>query len=444
MRTRPTAIQYSLRGVVLSAAFGLAPAIGHAQSQEAAAAACPNPAVLTAGVTAPLSHVRYLADDALEGRLAGSPGERCAGDYIAGEFSRFGLRPAGDDSSYFQAVPLASAMNPHAPSGTGRNVVAVLEGSDPELRAEAVVVGAHYDHLGLGGVGSLAPDVRAVHNGADDNASGVAVLLEVARALATGQRPARSIVFVAFTGEESGLLGSAYHVANPAVPLERTRAMLNMDMVGRLGDRPLIVNGRGTAQEWARMIADAARAEGIAVVTGEDGYGPSDQTSFYARDIPVLHFFTNTHRDYHRPSDDWQSIDAAGLERVASMVTRLARAAAEHRPALTLVRGAGRPPGAARGGDGGGYGAYLGSIPDFSPVEHGVRITGVRAGSPAEKAGLTAGDTIIRFDDTEIADIYAFTSALRSRKPGDAVLVTVLREGKEIPLRVVLGSRGGE
>ncbi|HUF64532.1 MAG TPA: M20/M25/M40 family metallo-hydrolase [Gemmatimonadaceae bacterium] len=437
-----------LRRIALTLALGLAPASAQAQSQaqkqeqEHTGAACPSAAVLTQGITSPLAHVRYLADDALEGRRAGSTGERCAGDYIAHEFRRLGLVPAGDDGTFFQEVPLASAVNPHAPSGTGRNVVAILQGSDSALRGEAVVIGAHYDHLGWGGIGSLAPDERAVHNGADDNASGVAVLLEVARLISSGPRPARSLVFIAFTGEESGLLGSAHHVANPAVPIERTRAMLNMDMVGRLGDRPLIVNGRGTAQEWARIIADAAEAEGIEVVTGEDGYGPSDQTSFYARDVPVLHFFTNTHPDYHRPTDDWQSIDAAGLARVASMVTRLALAAADQRTTLTLVRGAGRPPSAA-GGSGGGYGAYLGSIPDFSPVERGVRITGVRAGSPAEQAGLAAGDTIIRFDATEIADIYAFTDALRSRKPGDAVLVTVLRDGRELPLRVVLGSRGG-
>ena len=441
MRMRSPVFLRCVRGGALSLALWLAPLPEPVQAQEPAPAVCPNPATLTAGQRGPLAHVRYLADDALEGRLAGSAGERCAGDYIAGEFSRLGLLPAGDSGTFFQAVPLASAVNPHAPSGVGRNVVALLEGSDSELRAEAIVVGAHYDHLGWGGVGSLAPDERAVHNGADDNASGVAALLEVARSLASGPRPARSIVFIAFTGEESGLLGSAHHVGNPAVPIARTRAMLNMDMVGRLGDRPLIVNGRGTAQEWPRLIAEAARAESIAVVTGEDGYGPSDQTSFYARDVPVLHFFTNTHSDYHRPTDDWQSVDAAGLVRVASVVARLARAAADQRTTLTLVRGAGRAPSAQGGG--GGYGAYLGSIPDFSPVEHGVRITGVRAGSPGEKAGMMAGDTIIRFDETDIPDIYALTAALRSRKAGDAVVVTVLRDGRELPLQVVLGSRGG-
>jgi hypothetical protein len=402
---------------------------------------CPNAGALVAGLKSPLAHVRYLADDALEGRLAGSAGERCAGDYIAGEFRRLGLLAAGDSGTFFQAVPLASVVNPHAPKGTGRNVVAMIEGSDAKLKTEAVVVGAHYDHLGWGGIGSLAPDERAIHNGADDNASGIAVLLEVAGAIARGPRPARSIVFVAFTGEESGLLGSAYQVANPAVPIARVRAMLNMDMVGRLGAGPLIVNGRGTAKEWAKVIADAAKAEGISVVTGEGGYGPSDQTSFYARDVPVLHFFTNTHADYHRPTDDWQRIDADGLARVASLVTRLARAAADSRTTLTVVRDVGRPPATTQGG---GYGAYLGSIPDFSPVPRGVRITGVRAGSPAESAGMKAGDTIIRFDDGEVADIYALTKELRNRKAGDAVLVTVLRDGAEVKMRVVLGTRGAQ
>lgn len=423
--------------------LALAPLALAGAQEQAQSAVCPNAATLTAGLAPPLAHVRYLADDALEGRFAGSPGERCAGDYIAAEFQRLGLLPGGEDGTFFQPVPLASALNPHAPSGTGRNVVAILEGSDPDLRTEAILVGAHYDHLGWGGLGSLAPDERAVHNGADDNASGVAALLGVASALAHGQRPSRSIVFVAFTGEESGLLGSAHHASNPAVPLARTRAMLNMDMVGRLGNGPLIVNGRGTAEEWSRMIADAAEAEGIDVVTGEGGYGPSDHTSFYARDVPVLHFFTNTHEDYHRPSDDWQRIDAAGLQRITALVARLAAAAADQHTNLTLVRGVGRPPAAAQG-SGGGYGAYLGSIPDFSPVERGVRITGVRAGSPAEEAGLTGGDIIIRFDDGDIADIYEFTAALRSRKPGDAVVVTVVRDGREVPLRVVLGRRGGE
>lgn len=398
--------------------------------------ACPAPPAAS-GIAAA---VRYLADDALEGRLAGSAGERCAGDYIAASFERMGLEPAGEDGTFFQQVPLASAANPHAPPGTGRNVVARLEGRDPVLRDEAIVIGAHYDHLGRGGFGSLAPDQDAVHNGADDNASGVAALLAVAERLAADP-PARSVIFVAFTGEESGLLGSAHYTAHPAVPLERTRAMLNMDMVGRLGAGPLIVYGTGTADEWNGILDAAASAAGVELARKEDGYGPSDHTSFYLKDIPVLHFFTNTHEDYHRPSDDWERIDVQGIERVVQVVEAAARGAADRRAALTLRRGAGTPPSAAQGR---GYGAYLGSIPDYTPAERGVRIGGVREGSPADRAGLRAGDIIVGFDDQEIADIYAMTEALRARKPGDRVRIRVLREGRELTLTAVLGERGGD
>ncbi|MBX6366326.1 MAG: M20/M25/M40 family metallo-hydrolase, partial [Gemmatimonadetes bacterium] len=319
---------------------------------------------MTKGLVQPKAAIRYLADDRLGGRLAGSADERCAGDYIAAEFRRIGLEPAGDGGTYFQSLPLASAVNPHAPPGEGRNVVGLLRGSDPTLAAEAVVIGAHYDHLGHGGFGSLAPGSTEVHNGADDNASGVGALLAVAERLAAGVRPARSVVFVAFTGEEEGLLGSAYYAAHPVVPLEKTRAMLNMDMVGRLGTQPLLVNGTGTAVEWAGVVESAAAREGVPIAEKADGYGPSDQTSFYARDVPVLHFFTNVHGDYHKPSDDWEKIDFAGVERVARVVARVAAEVAGRAQALTVVRGVGAPPTQSSGG---GYGAYLGTVPDFTP-----------------------------------------------------------------------------
>lgn len=407
-----------------------------------AAQTCPARAALVGSLGQPQAAVRYLADDALEGRLAGSESERCAGDYIAAEFRRLGLRPAGDAGTFFQEVPLASAVNPHAPGGTGRNVVAMLEGADRRLRAEAVVVGAHYDHLGRGGTFSLAPDEKdAIHNGADDNASGVAALLVVAEQLSRGKRPARTVVFVAFTGEEFGLLGSAHYAANPTLPLERTRAMLNMDMVGRLEQGPLLVYGTETASEWNGLLAPAAAEEGISFVGHGDGYGASDHTSFYARDIPVLHFFTNVHDDYHRPSDDWEKIDYEGLRRVTSLVARLARAVADRPTALTLQRGVGTAP---RMAEGRGYGAYLGTVPDFSPAERGVRISGVRAGSPAEQAGLQGGDVIVGMDEQEVADLYAFTDALRARRPGDRVRITVLREGQEVTVAAVLGSRSAQ
>jgi hypothetical protein len=404
------------------------------------AAQCPAPTTPALGM--PADAIRYLSSDALEGRLAGSPGARCAGDYVAGQFRQIGLKPAGDNGTYFQSLPLASTVNPHAPATAGRNVIARLEGSDPDLRDQVVVVGAHYDHLGRGPFGSLAPDsVGSIHNGADDNASGVGALIEVARHLASGPRPARSIVFVAFTGEEFGLVGSSYYVGHPATPLESTQAMINMDMVGRLRDKPLIIYGTGTAKEWPGLVEKAAGAAGIPISEIPDGYGPSDQTSFYARDIPVLMFFTNTHDDYHRPTDDFDKIDTVGVRRVAALVTGITRTVADRSARLTLQRGAGKPPAAEA--ESRGYGAYLGSVPDFTPVESGVKLSGVRADSPADKAGIRSGDIIVRFGTMDIKDLYALTDALRAHKPGDSVPVTVMRDGKKITVQVTLASRGG-
>ncbi|HET9984578.1 MAG TPA: M28 family peptidase [Longimicrobiales bacterium] len=419
-------------------AWAVVVALAALSTAPVAAQECPRPASVVKGLAQPKAAIRYLADDRLGGRLAGSADERCAGDYIAAEFRRIGLEPAGDAGTYFQSLPLASAINPHAPAGTGRNVVARLRGADPTLAAEAVVIGAHYDHLGHGGFGSLEPNSTDIHNGADDNASGVGALLAVAERLAKGVRPARSVVFVAFTGEEEGLLGSEFYASHPAVPLEKTRAMLNMDMVGRLGTQPLLVYGTGTATEWSGVVKEAAAREGLPIAEKADGYGPSDQTSFYAKDVPVLHFFTNVHGDYHKPSDDWEKIDFAGVERVARLVARVAVEAAGRAQALTLLRGAGSPPTQSSGG---GYGAYLGTVPDFTPVERGVRLSGVTGGSPADQAGLKAGDVIVGIAEVDVKDLYAMTDALRAHKPGERVEIRFLRDGREQKTEAVLGRR---
>ncbi len=396
---------------------------------------CPTPPAATA--VDPTVVGEYLAADDLEGRLAGSPGARCAGDFIARQLELLGLEPAGEDGTFFQSLPLASSINPHAPSGTGRNVVALLRGDDPDRRTEIVIVGAHYDHLGRGPFGSLEPDANEIHNGADDNASGVAALLETADRLVHRQPPARSILFIAFTGEEFGLLGSAHYTRSPTIPLERAVAMLNLDMVGRLGTGPLIVYGIDTAAEWEELVSGTAAELGLEVAFNGSGYGPSDHTSFYSSDIPVLHFFTNVHSEYHKPTDDWELIDVEGLFSVSALVAGIAERVAERPTRLTLQRTEAPPP--AREG---GYGAYLGTVPDFAPVDFGVRLSGVRAGSPAEQAGMQKGDVLIRFDGAEIDDLYVFTDALRSHAPGDTVEVVVLREGEEVPLVAVLGSRG--
>lgn len=404
---------------------------------------CPEAALLTRGLAEPLATVRYLADDALQGRRAGSDGERCAADYIAARLRALGLSPAGENGSWFQDVPLSGGRGHAAPdAGTavvGRNVVALLEGADPAARHELIVIGAHYDHLGTGGQGSLAPGETAVHNGADDNASGVAALIRAAALLGAGGRPARSILLVAFTGEESGLLGSAHFTRTPTVELEGARAMLNLDMVGRLESDPLIVYGIGTAAEWSGLVEAHAAKEGIPVALQHDGVGPSDHTSFYLRGIPVLHFFTNTHGDYHRPSDDWQTVDAAGIERVAGLVVSIARAVADAPTGLTLQRGAGQVASAPRSGSG----AWLGTVPDFTPVERGVLLGGVTPGSPADEAGMKKGDTLIHLGGHDIADLEGFTAALAARAPGDRVEIVVLRDGREVRLRATLGRRGG-
>jgi len=403
------------------------------------AAACPNPERFVAGLEHPMAAVRYLADDALEGRLSGTPGERCAAQYIAAEFARIGLVP-GFEADYLQPVALQSAVNPHLPGGRGYNVVGILQGSDASLRGEAVIIGAHHDHLGLGEViGSLAPadSQPSIHNGADDNASGVGALLAVADALARGPRPARSVVFVTFTGEELGLLGSAFYAANPALPLAGTVAMLNMDMVGRLESDPLIINGTGTAREWNAILDVMESRHGIPMSRSPEGYGPSDHTSFYARGVPVLHFFTNVHGQYHHPGDDWSLIDSEGLTRLAAMITDIARELADRPLPLTHLAGAGAPPEPRLGADR----AYLGSIPDFAPVEYGVRLSGVTGGSPADVSGLRAGDIVIRLGDFDVGDLYALTAALEGLQPGDTVDAVVLREGERLTFPVVLGRR---
>jgi hypothetical protein len=412
------------------------------QASTASIQTCPDAAALTRNLTLPLSAVRFLADDALRGRLAGSEGERCAAEYVAAEFRRLGLRPAGSEGTYFQSLSLASAINPHAPPGIGRNVLGMIPGTDPTLAREWVVIGAHYDHLGEGGTpNSMAPGERAIHNGADDNASGVAAMLRAAEQMAAGPRPARSVLFAAFTGEESGLLGSAHFVANPTLNGGTMVGMINLDMVGRLGASPIIVSGVETADEWRSLVDVAAKRAGLEIALRGEGFGPSDHTSFYLKDVPVLHLFTNTHGDYHKPSDDWEKIDGPGLDKVSVMVADLAAAIASRRPMLTLRRGAGKPP-APGGAASGGPRAYLGTIPDFTPVERGVKLSGVTADSPADKGGVKAGDVIVAIGSHEVADLQAMTDALTALKPGDATTVVVLRGSERLTLHVTLGSRG--
>ncbi len=319
------------------------------------------------------------------------------------------------------------------------NVVGKLEGRDPLLADEVIVVGAHYDHLGLGGPGSMAPEEEVPHNGADDNASGTAVLLGLAKYFGAdrGRLPARSLVFVAFSAEEMGLIGSEYFVSHPPFALDEVMAMVNFDMVGRLRDNKVQVFGTETAEEFPALL-DSLDAESPLVLSHVgDGYGPSDQTSFYAREIPVLHMFTGTHSQYHRPDDDWQLINAEGMADVSRFSANLIKILGDWPTELKLVKQE-RPQ--ARGG--GGYGPYLGTIPDFGEVEGGgLRLSGVREGSPAARAGIQGGDVVVEFAGKEVLNIYDYTYALREHAPGDTVVIKVRRDGEIVELTAVLGKR---
>ena len=308
----------------------------------------------------------------------------------------------------------------------------------------AVVIGAHYDHLGFGGASSLAPDAHEPHNGADDNASGTAALLEAARILAARRDElGRDVIFVAFTGEENGLLGSSHFTREPppgAAP-EGLVAMLNMDMVGRLRNNRLSVLGGDSAEEWDSVIQPNCAALQIGCELGGDGYGPSDQMSFYTAGVPVLHFFTGAHDDYHKPSDDTASINAEGGVRIANLVAEVALELTT-RDGLTYVASEAPAP----MGDVRSYGASLGTIPDYtgSPDDRpGMRLAGVRPKGPADLAGLQRGDWIVELSGREIRDIYDLMYVLREAMPGEESTVVVEREGERVELPVTFGESTG-
>jgi hypothetical protein len=325
--------------------------------------------------------------------------------------------------------------------GTATNVVGLLPGADSRLGAEAVVVGAHYDHLGRGSPFSLAPERGdAIHPGADDNASGTAALLGLAEALTRDPRPRRSVVLIAFGAEELGLLGSGHYVRHPAVPIERTVAMVNLDSVGRLRDGQLHVMGVDTGDGLRTLVEQAAQGLPAKAALRGDGVGPSDHTAFLNRERPVVFFYTGPHADYHRPSDTWDKIDAEGLRTVTTVAYRVVRALADRDQRPAFVRVPGGPPRTGTGGT--GYGPYFGAVPDFGEApQPGVRLGGVRPGSPADRAGLQAGDVIVRFAGVSVRTLDDLVFALRSRRAGEAIEVTYVRDGAERTAQATLEER---
>lgn len=322
---------------------------------------------------------------------------------------------------------------------TVRNVLGYLPGRSKEY----IIIGAHYDHLGFGNESSLAPSqIGQVHPGADDNASGAAGVLELARLFASRRNDLeRGVLFITFAGEEIGLLGSSNWVNRPTLPIENAVSMINMDMIGRVNASKLYIGGTGTGSTFDLMLKEIAARYPFKIDFSPEGYSSSDHTSFVAKSIPVLFFFSGLHGDYHKPSDTWDKISGPASAQIVSFVgdvaTRLI--ATDQRPQFVKVEmgphsGGGIP-------SGGGYGPYFGSIPDFAPVEKGVKFSDVRPGSPAAKAGLKGGDILVGFGDKPINNLYDFTYALQSSKVGDVVTVKYLRDGKEQTAQVTLEAR---
>ena len=324
-------------------------------------------------------------------------------------------------------------------TGHADNIGGYMEGHDPILKNEYIVIGAHYDHLGWGETGSLyTGSVPEIHNGADDNASGTAGVLELAEKFASQKDSLkRSIIFLCFSGEELGLIGSSYFVNNPPVPLNKMDAMVNLDMVGRLNsDNQLIVYGTGTSTGFKDLLNNDNKDFSFKLTLNDEGYGPSDQSSFYAKEMPVLFFFTGTHTDYHRPTDDADKINSKGEEEVLDYVYDISNYLDEESTKPDYIN-------VPRKNEGGPltFSVYVGTVPDYATQVDGLKINGVREGSPAQKGGLQGGDIIIQFGDKKISNIYDYTYALGDHNPGDVVDVVVIRNGEKKTFKVELGAR---
>jgi len=324
---------------------------------------------------------------------------------------------------------------------TVRNVLAGIPGSDPALKNEWVVVGAHYDHLGLGDRNSLAPSqIGQIHHGADDNASGTSGVLEIARLAAKNKSQwKRSVLLITFAGEELGLLGSSQFVNHPTVPLNNVIGMINMDMIGRINNDRLFVGGVGTSPNFKPWLEEFNQTVHLQLDYSDSGYGASDHMSFNSKKIPVLFFFSGLHTDYHKPTDTYDKINAAGAVKVLSLVYMMADRMGSEPKRLEYTEV--QQPTPASAGSGGGYGPYFGSVPDFRDDLKGVLFADVQNNSPAAKAGLKQGDLLVEFDGKPVQNLYDFTYALRSKKVGDIVPVVVKRNGQDVKVNVTLEAR---
>ncbi|MEO5582184.1 MAG: M20/M25/M40 family metallo-hydrolase [Saprospiraceae bacterium] len=373
----------------------------------------------------------YLSSDLLGGRATASEGEYLAAEYIIHRFKEIGLRPGGVDNTWLYPFHFKEKSNPHDTSSmsdlaskTGFNVIGKIDNG----AKYTVIIGAHYDHLGMGGAGSgsLAANEAAIHNGADDNASGVAALLAIAEKLKNNPiTKNNNYEFIAFSGEEKGLYGSNAYTKDGSFNSDQYNYMINLDMVGRLNaEKSLALGGVGTSPAWKPMLENNAAIRGFKISASESGQGPSDHTSFYLKNIPVLHFFTGQHKDYHKPSDDAQWINFEGLLNVANLVGYIIENKNnEGKLGFTKTKDE-------SGKRSTSFKVTMGIMPDYLYQEGGIRLDGVTDNKPAANAGLKAGDIVLKIGDTEIKDMNSYMEVLGKHEKGEKVNVEFKRDGK--------------
>lgn len=394
---------------------------------------------------------------------------RSVGAMMLGDDENLTKAEKGETIAQFNLKTLVK-VNLNKKSGQSYNVIGVLEGTDATLKNEAIVIGAHYDHLGRGGAGSLAANSTEIHHGADDNASGVAALIELARQFSAGKNNKRTLIFIAFGGEEEGLLGSKYYVNNPVFPLEKTVAMINMDMIGRLTQDKLTVGGIGTASEWKSLVESknlkenpaipvtitqtsttkniegfigtptnvtAVKTPAFTLQINDDGFGPSDHSSFYGKQIPVLFFFTGTHLDYHKPSDTAEKINYAGLNQITTYISEIVKSIDINpkKPSYAVAKSSGMSGGRT------GFNVSLGTIPSYAESSDGLVLDGVRDASPAAKAGIKAGDKIISLAGKEIRNVSDYTVVLGELKAETEYEIVVMRGNEKLTLKIIPATR---
>lgn len=372
--------------------------------------------------------VAFLADDNLKGRQTGTESELEAAAYIVQRFTEIGLTPKGALGAFTQTYSFKQSSNPHEQAEytqtitdstlTGTNVIGYIDNAGENT----VVIGAHYDHLGMGGEGSLDRDEAAVHNGADDNASGVAIMLKLAEAL-TDAESKNNFLFIAFSGEEMGLLGSNFFVKNTTIDKETIAYMINMDMVGRLNEENTVaVHGVGTSSIFKQTLF-ANNDQGLNIAEHNSGIGPSDHTSFYLSDIPVLHFFTGQHEDYHKPTDDADKLNYPGMVKISAYILNIVNDL-DDAGKLTFKKTKNESEEVPA------FKVALGVVPDYLYNGKGMRIDGVSEDKPAQKAGLMKGDVVIKLGEHNTNDMMGYMKALATFEEGQSTKVTIDRKGE--------------